>query len=80
MTNGEWIVGVSFNPSGNALVDEIKALTSELIDIIIDEVLPHTNDESSALLAMKDYENAAMWAVKAITKQPHPLDPNYKGS
>lgn len=75
MTKGEYRVGVSFNPSKNATVDVIKAKAAELIDLIED--IP--SDRGSELgneagrlkaLAQTEIESAAMWAVKAATKQP----------
>lgn len=68
-TRGEYLVGKSFNPSGNETVDEIKRLSAELIDICND----HMEDRNApgareAALAITNYEQAAMWAVKAVTK------------
>lgn len=34
MTEGEYCVGVTFNPSANPLVDEIKRAAADLIDLI----------------------------------------------
>lgn len=70
-TEGEYRVGVSFNPSNNPLVDQIKAKAAELIDL----VAPMSADRDHpgarcAALAMTYIEDAAMWAVKAATKQP----------
>ena len=56
---------VRLNPSsGNHLVDRIKCLTSDLIDLCED--LKHL-DPRLAALAQTTYEEAAMWAVKAAT-------------
>ncbi len=70
-SHGEYTVGVSFNPSGDPLVDEIKRKTAELIDLC-HEQLPAPSGEIGRLwhLAMTHYEDAAMWAVKAATKKP----------
>lgn len=75
MTKGEYRVGVAFNPSNNPMVDEIKSLSAKLIDLI--EEIPsdresEVGNERGRLkaLAQTDVENAAMWAVKAATKQP----------
>lgn len=67
MTEGEWRVGVTFNPSQNGYVDEIKRKTAELIDMILTFM---GNDPRTAALASTAYEEAAMWAVKSITKGP----------
>jgi hypothetical protein len=76
-TLGEYRVGISFNPSGNPLVDEIKRKAAELIDRISKingyeeaNVSPRDNEvERLKALAMTHVEEAAMWAVKAATKQ-----------
>ena len=56
----------SFNPSKDPLVDEIKAKTDELIALVQSISLdgnPGRNRRVS--LAVTNYEQAAMWAVKA---------------
>jgi hypothetical protein len=63
-TVGEQRVRVSFNPSNNEKVDEIKARTADLIDLC--EMLKAI-DPRLAALAQTHYEDAAMWAVKAAT-------------
>lgn len=67
---GEYRVGVTFNPGGNPVVDTIKAKTAELIDLV--ELLKNGDSEKGRLasLAQTHFEDAAMWAVKAATKQP----------
>ena len=67
-TLGEARVGVSFNPSGNATVDEIKARASELIDLL--DALPAEEAEVARLkaVAMTEVEGAAHWAVKAAVR------------
>lgn len=69
-TLGEYRVGITFNPGGNPVVDTIKAKTAELIDYI--ELLKNGDSEKGRLasLAQTHLEDAAMWAVKAATKQP----------
>jgi len=66
-TEGEWRVGVTFNPSNNEWVDEVKRATAELIDLL-EEMKSKSNDPRSLAKAQTDYEQAAMWAVKGITK------------
>jgi hypothetical protein len=51
----------SFNPSKDVRVDEIKRRTEELIQYIVENV----PDGRRRSLALTDYEQAAMWAVKA---------------
>ncbi len=67
---GEYLVGRSFNPSNNPLVDEIKRKTAELIDLC--DQFPAPTGEIGRLwhLAITHYEDAARWAVKAATKRP----------
>ena len=75
-TLGQRRVRASFNPSGNSVVDEIKAKSAELIDLCS----KIANDYDSVAgrpdvgeirrltsLAQTHYEDAAMWAVKAAT-------------
>ena len=66
MTEGEYRVGITFNPSGDADVDRIKELSSQLIDIIEQ----CGKDERCTSLAQTAFEEGAMWAVKSITKKP----------
>jgi len=51
----------SFNPSGSDVVAEIKACTEALLNYL-KEVVPNNRERS---LAITNYEQAAMWAVKA---------------
>ena len=64
-TEGQYRVGVDFNPDGNVNVDHIKLHTASLIDF----VLQHGKDERTAALAATAFEDAAMWAVKSVTKK-----------
>ena len=49
------------NPSGKSQVDEIKRRTEELMDYIRENV----PDNRRRSIALTNYEQAAMWAVKA---------------
>jgi len=66
---GSQRVRESFNPSGNPLVDKIKRYTADLIDLCHSEMDKDDNPEMRRLfaLAMTQYEDAAMWAVKGAT-------------
>ena len=71
LTEGEFRVGISFNPSSNPQVDRIKRMAADLID----ELAPIAADPGHpgarcAAVAMTEIESAAMWAVKAVTKPP----------
>lgn len=50
-----------FNPSGSDVVANIKAMTDTLVAYIEDTV-PNNRQRS---VAVTNYEQAAMWAVKA---------------
>jgi hypothetical protein len=72
---GAYRVRESFNPSGENVVDKIKRYTADLIDLCEDfkksnEGDKHGNEKARlAALAQTNYEQAAMWAVKAATTQ-----------
>lgn len=51
----------SFNPSGSEVVDGIKSRTEDLMQYLRDNV-PENRQRS---IALTNYEQAAMWAVKA---------------
>lgn len=51
----------SFNPSGSEVVAEVKKLTEALLDYVRENV-PANRERS---IAITNYEQAAMWAVKA---------------
>ncbi len=69
MTLGEYRVGITFNPDGNAHVNEIKRRAADLIDYLNDW---NSGDNPEAhelvLIAMRKIESAAMDGVKAVTK------------
>lgn len=82
-TKGEYRVGITFNPSGDDLVAQIKRHAADMIDLI--ERIPdqHAHESLSPgldqcmmerrrlkALAQTEIESAAMWAVKAATKRP----------
>jgi hypothetical protein len=72
MSLGTDRVRVSFNLSKDSLVDQIKELTAELIDLCHENSRAGQNEKSPEelrlwALAMTAYEEAAMWAVKAAT-------------
>jgi hypothetical protein len=68
-TEGEYRVGIAFNPSASGAVDSIKLQAASLIDALgaIAADRDHPGARCAAL-AMTEIESAAMWAVKAITK------------
>ena len=75
MTEGEYRVGINFNPSGDDLVNQIKRQAADRIDLIetidpLKDGYPNTEVMRLKSLAQTQAENAAMWAVKAATKGP----------
>lgn len=50
----------AFNPSGNEVVAEIKKRTEELLEYVQNNV----PDGRRKAIALTNYEQAAMWAVK----------------
>lgn len=50
-----------FNPSGSEIVAEIKRRTEELLEFL-DQHVPANRERA---IAITNYEQAAMWAVKA---------------
>jgi len=70
LTLGEYRVGVTFNPSQNEYVEIFKRETAKLIDLLNESSQVNDNTEAKRAfsLAMTNYEDAAMWAVKAFTK------------
>jgi hypothetical protein len=76
MTLGEYRVAIPFNPSSNPIVDDIKRRAADLIDLC-ESMRKETGDaeidaERHRLIsiAQTHLEDAAMWAVKAVTKGP----------
>ena len=74
MTKGEYRVGIGFNPGGHSQVDGIKHITAGLIDEM--QPLVDLGGEAGrcAAVAQTKYEEAAMWAVKAVTKPKEDYD------
>ena len=65
-TLGEDRVRITFNPTSNDLVDQIKQDTARLINLINGH---KDKDPRLAALAMTTYEEAAMWGVKLATSK-----------
>jgi hypothetical protein len=61
---GEFMVRTEFNPDKNDLVNQIKQKTAELINLTEQ---CRIKDPRLTSLAQTNYENAAMWALKAAT-------------
>lgn len=73
-TLGEYRVRTQFNPSQEALVDQLKQKYAELIDLLAGYRAGVARDDAETqrvvAQAMTVTEDAAMWAVKAVTSKP----------
>lgn len=76
MTQGEYRVGITFNPSADDKVAQIKRAAADLIDLIqgIEEHPEQLSMRYSEIMRLKmlaktAIEEGAMWAVKAATKE-----------
>ena len=75
MTYGEKAVGLTFNPSNDPQVQEVKELYAKIIDICnhltqIDGTdRSYSESHRLAKIAITEAQTAQMWAVKAITYQ-----------
>ena len=69
-TFGEKAVGLSFNPSGDATVDEIKNLYAQIIDICHarrQSLMAGSETHRLWGVAITEAQTAQMWSVKAAT-------------
>ena len=68
-TFGQKAVGLSFNPSGDPIVNRIKALYAEIIDVAHAErgIASSGDAKRHWSIAITDAESAQMRAVKAAT-------------
>lgn len=68
LTFGEQAVGLTFNPSGDEKVTELKKHFAAIIDILNDD-RGNERDERARLasVAITETQTAQMWAVKAVT-------------
>jgi hypothetical protein len=69
MTYGEKAAGLTFNPSGDAQVNEIKGLYARIIDICDTLRKEAGPGEKGRLLsvAITEAQTGQMWAVKGVT-------------
>jgi hypothetical protein len=67
MTKGEKLVRVSFNPSANPDVEDIKKRAADCIDWCEPDQTDSAEVKRLCALAQTAFEEAAMWAVKAVT-------------
>lgn len=70
LTFGEELIGISFNPSGNEQVNEVKKLSAQIVDTLVDSF---DNKEITHIQgklidnALMQLVNAQMAVVKALT-------------
>lgn len=70
LTFGEKAVGLTFNPSGDNRVGDIKEAYARIIDVLDDQRNQDgvSSDELRLFsIAITEAQAAQMWAVKAIT-------------
>ena len=68
MTYGEKAVGLTFNPSGNQDVEEIKVAYAKIIDGLNKLRIGASPEvQRMASIAITEAQTAQMWAVKAVT-------------
>lgn len=69
LTFGERAVGLTFNPSGDKMVNEVKQLYANVIDLLNSLPVEVGPSERMRLIkiAITEAQGAQMWAVKAIT-------------
>jgi hypothetical protein len=69
LTFGQKAVGLSFNPSGDPVVQKLKELYAEIIDICDQQRKANPPGERGRLysVAITEAQGAQMWAVKAAT-------------
>lgn len=68
-TYGARAVGLTFNPSGDPKVHQMKRLFAEIIDLCNDARKAVGGSEQARLfsVAITEAQAAQMWAVKALT-------------
>ncbi len=71
LTFGQKAVGLTFNPGGNTVVNEIKSDFAGVIDLLYEQKEKATNGEVKRMysVAITEAQAAQMWAVKAATWQ-----------
>lgn len=69
LTFGEKAVGLTFNPSGSGLVNELKELYARIVDICDAQRVDTEDHELKRYwsVAITEAQTAQMWAVKAAT-------------
>lgn len=70
MTKGEYRVGISFNPSNDDMVGQIKRKAADLIDLIESLPLPQDNNNPSQLGRVRPVDDrfAEVYRLKALAQ------------
>jgi hypothetical protein len=71
LTFGEKAVGLTFNPGGSSIVNDIKRDFAQTIERLNDlrEATPSHEIKRMLSIAITEAQTAQMWAVKAVTWQ-----------
>lgn len=73
---GEERVRVSFNPDNLDIVSQIKQKSAELINLVNSQATEGRSEKGRLTsLSVTAYEQAAMWAVKAVTSPVETVTP-----
>jgi hypothetical protein len=69
MTYGKKAVGLTFNPSGDDKVAQVKQMYADIIDMMdgLRQGGGHGEADRLASVAITEAQTAQMWAVKALT-------------
>ena len=73
LTAGEMAVGITFNPSADVNVNQIKSLMAQVFDIVEksvpadDGTIPTARKRKMRDAALHEIVTAQMWAVKVVT-------------
>lgn len=69
MTFGEKAVGLTFNPSGDPIVQALKEKAAAFIDACqtVKEATQSGEQKRMLSVAITEAQTAQMWAVKAVT-------------
>lgn len=69
LTFGQKAVGLTFNPSGDPLVHDIKLASAHFIDLmnILRETTQDPERKRMCAIAITEAQTAQMWGVKAAT-------------
>lgn len=64
---GERAVGLTFNPSGDPVVLDIKRKCADMIDLLANRIASQPEEAAWINEAIRQMQTAQMWAVKAVT-------------